>query len=119
MTVKGRSARGEIVDFDLLKIKEQIANAPKPTNVRAREDFIDQKFKRRLKKTTEAVAASISQVPGTLDTSPTDEDSDFVDVEPVIESGDNVAPEIPAPVTEQPATQEVTSKKIRILPQKN
>lgn len=45
-----RSAKGQNVDFDMLKIKQQIASAPKPTNVKAREDFIDQKFKRRLKK---------------------------------------------------------------------
>lgn len=45
-----KSARGDTVDFDLLKIKQQIASAPKTTNVKAREDFIDQKFKRRLKK---------------------------------------------------------------------
>lgn len=45
-----RSARGVIVDFDLLKIKNQIASAPKTTSVKAREDFIDQKFKRRLKR---------------------------------------------------------------------
>lgn len=45
-----RSAKGQPVDFDMLKIKQQIASAPKPTSVKAREDFIDQKFKRRLKK---------------------------------------------------------------------
>jgi hypothetical protein len=45
-----KSAKGQAVDFDLLKIKQQMASAPKPTNVKAREDFIDQKFKRRLKK---------------------------------------------------------------------
>lgn len=45
-----KSARGQLVDFDLLKIKQQIASAPKPTNVQAREAFIDQKFKRRIKK---------------------------------------------------------------------
>ena len=45
-----RSAKGQLVDFDLLKIKQQIASAPKPTNVQAREAFIDQKFKRRIKK---------------------------------------------------------------------
>lgn len=45
-----RSARGVRVDFDLLKIKKQMASAPKPTNVAARESFIDQKFKRKLKK---------------------------------------------------------------------
>lgn len=45
-----KSARGVEVNFDLMKIKEQIAAAPKPTTVKVREDFIDQKFKRRLKK---------------------------------------------------------------------
>ena len=51
MAVKGTmSARGEMVDFDLLKIKAQIAAAPKTIVVKAREDFIDQKFKRRLTK---------------------------------------------------------------------
>lgn len=45
-----RSAKGELVDFDLLRIKAQIASAPKTTNVQAREDFIDAKFKRRLKR---------------------------------------------------------------------
>lgn len=45
-----KSARGVEVNFDLMKIKEQIASAPKPTTVKVREDFIDQKFKRRLKK---------------------------------------------------------------------
>lgn len=45
-----KSARGATVDFDLLRIKQQIASAPKTTTVQAREDFIDQKFKRRLKK---------------------------------------------------------------------
>lgn len=45
-----RSARGVLVDFDVLKIKNQIASAPKTTSVKAREDFIDQKFKRRLKR---------------------------------------------------------------------
>jgi hypothetical protein len=53
-----RSARGVVVDFDLLKIKQQMVTAPKPTDVKARESFIDQKFKRRLKKlTTEATPA--------------------------------------------------------------
>lgn len=45
-----RSARGASVDFDLLKIKQQISTAPQPQAVAAREDFIDQKFKRKIKK---------------------------------------------------------------------
>ena len=44
------SAKGVRVDFDLLRIKEQIVSAPKTTTVKAREDFIDKKFSRRLKR---------------------------------------------------------------------
>lgn len=50
MGKKVKSARGEVVDFDLLKIKEQMASAPPPTDVRARQDFIDKRLRRRLKK---------------------------------------------------------------------
>jgi hypothetical protein len=50
MGKKIRSARGEMVDFDLLKIKEQIANQPPPQDVRARQDFIEKRLRRRLKK---------------------------------------------------------------------
>ena len=59
-----RSAKGEIVDFDLLRIKAQIASAPKTTNVQAREDFIDSKFKRRLKrlKREEVVQPQVAQI---------------------------------------------------------
>ena len=56
-----RSARGVQVDFDLLKIKQQIASAPKTTDVKARESFIDQKFKRRLKKLTRQAAATVTE----------------------------------------------------------
>lgn len=65
-----KSAKGEIVDFDLLKIKEQIASAPKTTNVQAREDFIDRKFRRRLKKLTDEVIDT--QSAGEIDTTPTE-----------------------------------------------
>lgn len=51
MAEKGvRSARGAIVNFDLLKIKQQMADAPKPVLVEARENFIDNKFKRTVKR---------------------------------------------------------------------
>lgn len=55
-----KSARGATVDFDLLRIKQQMASAPKTTTVQAREDFIDQKFKRRLKKMKRDVASTVS-----------------------------------------------------------
>ena len=50
MVKKTKSARGELVDFDLLKIKEQMASSPPPVDVRARQDFIDKRLRRRLKK---------------------------------------------------------------------
>lgn len=52
-----RSARGEIVDFDLLTIKEQIAAAPPPITIRARENFIDRQLKRRTKNILDQAAA--------------------------------------------------------------
>ena len=38
-----RSARGSLVDFDLLAIKQQIAAAPTPVSVDQRRKFIDEK----------------------------------------------------------------------------
>lgn len=64
MAGKGiKSARGVIVDFDLMKIKEQIANAPKAITVAAREDFIDQKSKRRLARQIKQVVAEVNVAP--------------------------------------------------------
>lgn len=54
------SAKGERVDFDLLKIKQQIASAPKATTVKAREDFVDRKFKRRLKRQTQELVDRVN-----------------------------------------------------------
>ena len=64
MAEKGvKSARGEMVDFDLMKIKAQIATAPKPVTVKTREDFIDQKFKRRLARQVREVTAEVNTEP--------------------------------------------------------
>jgi len=43
MTRKVRSARGDVVDFDLLAITRSLATAPAPINVEARRKFIDEK----------------------------------------------------------------------------
>ena len=45
-----RSAKGVEVNFDLLKIKQQIASNPAPVNVREREEFVDNKIRRRARK---------------------------------------------------------------------
>lgn len=50
MTKRIRSARGVEVDFDLIRIKEQIASGPKPVNVQSREEFIDRRVRKRAKK---------------------------------------------------------------------
>ena len=44
-----KSAKGKLVDFDLIAIKEQIASGPAPTNVQARQDHIDARMRRRLR----------------------------------------------------------------------
>lgn len=86
MSKKVKSARGEVVDFDLLKIKEQIASAPPPTDVRARQDFIDKRLRRRLKRAQlpDSVLSknkvSVDPVmPGTEDL---DEEPEFIDETP-------------------------------------
>jgi hypothetical protein len=47
--------------MDLLRIKETLGQVPKAATVQAREDFIDNKFKRRLRRLTETTAATTAQ----------------------------------------------------------
>lgn len=82
MPKKTRSAKGEMVDFDLMKIKEQIANAAPPADVRAREDFVDRRLRRRLRRVT--VPAPAPKLPS----------SEPVDVKPVVPSTTNVEGEM-------------------------
>lgn len=65
MGKKVRSSRGVFVDFDLLKIKEQIAAAPATTDVRARQDFIEKKLRRRMK-----AAANLTVTKETVEVAP-------------------------------------------------
>lgn len=50
MAVKGRSAKGVVVDFDLLRIKEQMSATPTSVDVRKRQDFIENRLRRRARK---------------------------------------------------------------------
>ena len=45
-----RSARGVVVNFDELKIKQQLVETPTPLEVKARQNFVDQRLKRRAKR---------------------------------------------------------------------
>lgn len=47
---KYRSAKGELVDFDLLKMKQSLAGKPSVPAVKAREDFVDGRLRRRPRK---------------------------------------------------------------------
>lgn len=107
-----RSARGEIVDFDLLRIKENLGQAPKASTVKAREDFIDQKFKRRLRRMTETVAqATTAPQAGTAQPQPAQQVAVQTPVveEPVVEVEDISAD---TEVIEAPVEAEPTKKKI-------
>lgn len=50
MSRKVRSARGEIVDFDLLQIKNQLASASEPVEVKQRQQFVEHRLKKKTKK---------------------------------------------------------------------
>lgn len=49
---RAASARGEVVDFDLLLIKQQLADAPQNIEVARRQEFIDNKEQGKSKKKT-------------------------------------------------------------------
>lgn len=56
MSKKVISAKGEVVDFDLLKIKQKITDSPKSVDVVARERFIDKRRRRTSRKIDEMLA---------------------------------------------------------------
>jgi hypothetical protein len=66
MGKKVRSAKGEVVDFDYLKIKEQLASAPTPVEVKNRQNFIENRLKRRLKKKLPVVESAAVNVEPSL-----------------------------------------------------
>ena len=75
-----RSMRGEVVDFDVEAIKGQIASRPAPTSVQARQDFIDQKYRRRKKISDQIKNLDASQVDRKLAETPTEEDKKIDEV---------------------------------------
>ncbi len=56
---KARSAKGRIIDFDLLKIRQKLTAQPVTVDVKAREDFIDKKLRRRMRKIKSATTGPI------------------------------------------------------------
>lgn len=56
MSTKIMSVKGELVDFDLLAIKSQIAESPRTEDVVERERFIDKKRRRGGRKINQMLA---------------------------------------------------------------
>lgn len=60
MSRKARSARGELVDFDVLAIKQQLASTPVPVGVNERRKFIDEKDGIKIKEVALPSALSVA-----------------------------------------------------------
>lgn len=57
-----RTARGQVVDFDLIRIKQQLAKATAPAEVRERENFVERRLKRKLKQRALTAEAAVPEV---------------------------------------------------------
>lgn len=64
MARMARSARGEVVDFDLIAIRQQLASAPPPIEVTSRREYIDNKEAGRPLKDTILNPISVSDTGG-------------------------------------------------------
>lgn len=58
---KARSIRGEIVDFDLLKVKKSIENRKKPESAELREKYIDIRRRRNPRRNVSDLVREQSQ----------------------------------------------------------
>ena len=99
-----RSAKGILVDFDKLKIKEQLASAPTPMEVKNRQNFIENRLKRRLKKKLPVVEKAAVEVEPTLP-----EPASAASEEEILPKEKETAK--PAAKTKQKARRKTTAKK--------
>lgn len=79
MSKKARSARGDLVDFDLLAIKQQLATLPVPVGVNQRRKFIDEKNGIKTRSVAEVPSALSLSVAGA-------EEAANAMIEPVVEA---------------------------------
>lgn len=66
MSKKARSARGDVVDFDLLAIRQQLATVPIPVGVDQRRKFIDEKDGIKTKAAAPSAKSQAPSVPSAL-----------------------------------------------------
>lgn len=57
-----KSARGQSIDFDLMRLKQQMGSTPKPVSVQSREQFVDHRLRRRAKTSTIKLQEAISEI---------------------------------------------------------
>lgn len=62
MSTKVTSARGQEVDFDLMRIKQQIGSAPKTVDVKTREQFVDLRLRRRARVSSAKLPQAIEEI---------------------------------------------------------
>lgn len=79
MNNKVRSALGQEVDFDMMKIKQQLSDTPQSTDVKAREEYVRNRQNRRAAKRAAQLAAqqeTASAIVDVKDDQPIDVDSE-------------------------------------------
>lgn len=60
---KTRSARGQIVDFDLLKIKQALVTQADKVDVKAKSNFLDRRLSKKLAKAVPPKAKTVEDQP--------------------------------------------------------
>lgn len=86
MSKKARSARGDLVDFDLLAIKHQLATKPVPVGVDQRRKFIDEKDGIKTREVAPALPDALSMALSAVQESATAADEVAPEVEAVEET---------------------------------
>lgn len=86
MSKKARSARGDLVDFDLLAIKQQLATKPVPVGVDQRRKFIDEKDGIKTREIAQALPDALSMALSAVQESASAADEAQPEVEAVEET---------------------------------
>lgn len=102
---KVRSAKGEIVDFDLIDIKQQMANIPTHVSVALRQQYIDEKTTKAKRQAAE-VPDYIKSAPWNVLSAEENQHGDVeVELEPSTAEAD--------PEVKKPAGVTVSTKRVR------
>jgi len=73
-----KSIKGAMVDFDILKIKQEMESAPTPIEVSERKQFIDNKLQRRIRRAKTDIANAKTKRNGLVDTTKVEEQKEEV-----------------------------------------